>query len=111
MVNSYGENLRPSTTLYVTDSNDVIWALDRQNGQVKWKQMALKARGLTEPTLMGNRLIVGDRTGYLHVIATRNGTLIARKQLSGAIDIAPAVVGNNIYVMTANGKLNRLSVS
>lgn len=98
-------------TLYVTDSNDVIWALDRQNGQVKWKQLALKARGLTEPTLMGNRLIVGDRTGYLHVIATQNGTLITRKQLSGAIDIAPAVVGNNIYVMTANGKLNRLSVS
>ena len=60
---------------------------------------------------MANRLIVGDRTGYLHVIATQNGALIARKQLSGAIDIAPAVTGNSIYVMTANGKLNRLSVS
>ena len=100
-----------ANNLYVTDSNDVIWAFDKQNGTVKWKQIALKARGLTEPTLMGNRLIVGDRTGYLHVIATQNGALLSRKQLSGAIDIAPAVVGNNIYVMTANGKLNRLSVS
>ncbi len=106
------KNLKLDThTLYVTDSNDVIWAIDRQNGHVKWKQLALKARGLTEPTLMGNRLIVGDKTGYLHVIATQNGALISRKQLSAAIDIAPAVAGNSIYVMTANGKLNRFSVS
>lgn len=98
-------------TLYLTDSDDVIWAIDKQNGLVKWKQLALKARGLTEPVLMKNRLIVGDRTGYLHIIAIQNGALIARKQLSGPIDIAPAVTGNSIYVMTANGKLNRLSVS
>lgn len=97
--------------IYITDSDDVLWAFDRQNGNVKWKQLALKARGLTEPVLVGNRLIVGDRTGFMHVIATQNGELIARQQLSGPIDIAPAVAGNNIYVMTANGKLSRLSVS
>ena len=100
-----------ATTLYVTDSDDVLWAFDRQNGQVKWKQLALKARGLTEPTLLGNRLIVGDSTGFVHVLATQNGELISRVQLSGPIDIAPAVAGNSIYVMTANGKLSRLSVS
>lgn len=100
-----------TTTLYVTDSDDVVWAIDKQNGQVKWKQLSLKARGLSEPILMGNRLIVGDRTGYLHVLATHNGELIARTKLSAPIDIAPAVAGNNIYVMTANGRLNRLSVS
>lgn len=99
------------TTLYVTDSDDILWAIDRQNGQVKWKQLSLKARGLSEPTLMGHRLIVGDRTGYLHVLATHNGELISRTRLSGPIDIAPAVAGNKIYVLTANGKLNRLSVS
>ena len=100
-----------ATTLYITDSDDVLWAFDRQNGQVKWKQLALKARGLTEPTLMGNRLIVGDRTGLLHVLATQNGELISRVQLSGPIDIAPAVSGHSVYVLTANGKLSRLSVS
>ena len=100
-----------ATTLYITDSDDVLWAFDKQNGQVKWKQLALKARGLTEPTLLGNRLIVGDRSGYMHVLATQNGELISRIQLSGPIDIAPAVAGNSVYVMTANGKLSSLSVS
>lgn len=100
-----------SQNLYLTDSEDVIWAIDRQNGHVKWKQLSLKARGLTEPTLMGNRLIVGDKTGLLHVLATQNGELISRTQLSGSIDIAPAVAGNSVYIVTANGKLNRFSVS
>lgn len=98
-----------STTLYITDSSDLVWALDRQSGRVKWKQLVLKSRGLTEPTLMGNRLIVGDKTGLLHVLDTQTGELISRAQLSGSIDISPAVAGNSVFVVTANGKLNRYS--
>jgi outer membrane protein assembly factor BamB len=98
-------------TLYLTDSDDVLWAYNNQNGQVKWKQTAFKARGLTEPLLVGQYLIVGDKTGYLHVLSTQNGELMSRLQLSGPIEISPAVSGKSIYVMTANGKLNRLTVS
>lgn len=100
-----------SSTLYVTDSDDIVWALDRRSGQVKWKQPALKARGLTEPVLMGSRLIVGDRTGLMHMLSLSNGELISRTQMSGPVDIAPAVAGNSVYVITANGKLSRYSVS
>jgi len=100
-----------ANTLYMTDSNDVLWAFDKQTGQVKWKQVSLKARGLSEPVLMGNRLVVGDRTGYLHLLSTQNGELLSRTQLSGAIDISPSVSGHRVYVMTANGKLNCISVS
>ena len=60
---------------------------------------------------MGNRLVVGDKTGYLHLLSTQSGEIVSRTQLSGAIDIAPTVSGNHVYVMTANGKLNCLSVS
>jgi outer membrane protein assembly factor BamB len=98
-------------TLYMTDSDDAIWAINKNNGQVNWKQAKLKARGLTEPALMGDRLIVGDKTGMLHVLSAQNGEFISRAQLGGAINIAPGVAGNNVYVMTANGKLSRFSVS
>ena len=98
-------------SLYMTDSNDVLWAFDRTTGNVKWKQDLLKARGLSQPVLMGNRLVVGDKTGYLHVLSTQNGEMISRLQLSAAVDIAPTVSGHHVYVMTANGKLNCISVS
>lgn len=98
-------------TLYMTDSDDVIWAYDNQNGHVKWKQNAFKARGLTEPVLVGQYLVVGDKTGYLHVLSTQTGDLMGRLRLSGPVDTSLTVSGKNIYVMTANGKLNRLTVS
>lgn len=100
-----------ANTLYMTGSDDILWAFDRRSGQVKWKQVSLKARGLSDPVLIGDRLVVGDKTGYLHLLSTQNGELLSRMQLSGAINGAPNVSGNVVYVMTSNGKLNCLSVS
>ena len=96
--------------IYYTDSHDVVWSIQRYTGQVNWKQIALKARGLTEPVLMGNQLIVGDNTGLLHVLATNDGALLSRVQMGSAINTAPVIAGNHVYVMAANGKLSRLSV-
>lgn len=97
-------------TLFFSDSNDVIWSINSQTGQVNWKQVALKARGLTEPVLIGNRLFVGDKTGMMHVLSTSNGEFLARLSTGGAVNVAPVVAGNNLYVMTANGKLNCYSI-
>ncbi|QDP72515.1 outer membrane protein assembly factor BamB [Legionella israelensis] len=98
-------------TLYLTDSDDVIWAINASNGLVKWKQTDLKARGLTEPAVMGHRLIVGDKTGLLHVLSTSTGEFLARTQLSGPITISPVIDDKKLYVQTANGLLNQLLVS
>lgn len=100
-----------ATTLYMTDSNDIVWAFDRESGLVKWKQVSLKARGLSEPVLMGNRLVVGDKLGFIHLLSAQNGELIARTQLSAPVAFAPSVSGSQVYVMTSDGKLNCLSVS
>lgn len=100
-----------SNTLYLTDSNDVVWSLDKQTGHVNWKQTALKARNLTEPVLVGEDIVVGDKTGYLHFIDSQTGELMARSQLSGGVSISPNVVGRTLYVLTDNGLLNQLSVS
>lgn len=98
------------TTLYATDSHDVLWAFNRQDGQVKWKQVSLKARGLTEPVFLGRYLLVGDKTGLLHVVSRHDGALIGRYTLNGGVDIAPAVAGEDVYVMTTNGQLHHLKV-
>ncbi len=99
-----------ASTLYMTDSDDVVWAYDKHNGQIKWKQPSFKARGLTDPVLMGDHLVLGDKMGFLHLISTQNGELLSRTQLSGAIYVSPSVSGHRVYVMTANGKLNCISV-
>lgn len=97
--------------LYVTDSHDLLWAFDRQKGQVKWKQMAFKARGLTEPVLMGNLLIVGDKGGYLHILSTQTGEILGRQLVGSSIDISPTVAGKTIFVMLADGQLKALKLA
>ncbi|TAL62579.1 MAG: outer membrane protein assembly factor BamB [Legionella sp.] len=106
----YKNMILNNNTLYLTDSNDVLWSLDSASGSVNWKQTALKARGLTDPSVVGNELVVGDKTGYLHFLSTQTGELLARSQLSGKISISPNVSGRDLYVLTDNGMLNRLSV-
>lgn len=107
----YKNMVLSGNNLYLTDSNDVVWSLDKLTGNVNWKQTALKARGLTEPVLIGNDLVVGDKTGYLHFIGAQTGELLARSQLPGGVTASPSVIGKKVYVLTDNGMLNQLSVS
>lgn len=107
----YKNMLLAANTLYITDTNDILWSIDSKTGHVNWKQNALKARGLTEPALVGNDLVLGDKTGYLHFISTQTGELLARHQLPASVISAPNVSGRNLFVLTDNGMLNQLSVS
>ena len=101
----YHNMLLKGNALYYTDSNDVLWAIDKRSGQVNWKQPALKARSLTEPVISGGRLIVGDKTGFIHVVDTATGELIARESVKGAVYVAPIVSGKRIYVLSATNEL------
>lgn len=107
----YKNMLLRGNDLYLTDSNDVLWSINSSTGQVNWKQTALKARGLTEPVLVKNYLVVGDKTGYLHYMAPQTGELLGRFQLSAGVSVSPSVHGSTLYVLTDNGMLNKLSVS
>lgn len=106
----YKNMTQGSHALYLTDSEDILWSIDKQTGQVNWKQATLKGRKLTEPVLMNNNLIVGDHDGILHVMALDTGEMLGRTQLSGAIDTAPIAKNGKLFVQTANGTLNQLSL-
>lgn len=92
--------------LYLTDNQDVLLAVGRSDGQVQWKQSALRARGVTTPVLIGDDLIVGDKQGVMHALDAAHGDFIARHTLSAPIIAAPVVDGQDVYVMTAAGRLH-----
>lgn len=96
--------------LYLTDSDDVIWSINKTTGRVNWKQDALKARGLTEPVIAGDRLLIGDKTGFLHVLSANTGEFLSRTNVGGTINVAPSVAAQDVYVVTTNGKLSRFSI-
>lgn len=107
----YKNILSHNQMLFFVDSEGVVWGLDNNTGQVRWKQPALKAHTLTQPVLMGNRLLVGDKNGFLHGLNIQNGELVSRTQVNGPVLAAPVVSGSNVYILTANGRLSLFSVS
>jgi len=94
----------------VTDSDGMIWALDRSSGDVVWRQNELKNHMLSAPVILGDLIIIADKVGKIYVIADTDGHFIARKSLnvSGIIS-APVVYDNKIYVVSIDGHVISLT--
>ncbi|MBI3561861.1 MAG: outer membrane protein assembly factor BamB [Gammaproteobacteria bacterium] len=75
--------------IYLTASDGVIWALDRNNGSTLWKQDGLLRRAVTRPQLQKQYLIVGDFNGYLHWLRRDTGKIVARKRLLETLEFEP----------------------
>ena len=95
--------------VYVTDSDDSVWALDKTSGATLWRQDKLLYRRLTAPKVMGNYIVVGDFKGYLHWLSKEDGKLVGRDSVAGdAIEVAPIIINDRAYVLANNGSLSVL---
>jgi len=96
--------------LYITDSDDLVWATTSAKGTDIWQQEALKYRRLTAPAVFGNLVVVGDMEGYVHWLDRRDGRLVAQiKVADGPITGRPQVAGSRLYVYGNDGTLTALS--
>lgn len=96
--------------LYVTDSDDVVWAATPVDGTGTWSQEALKYRRLTAPAALGNLIAVGDLEGYVHWLDRRDGRLLAQAEVAdGPITARPLVSGGRLYVYGDDGTIAALS--
>ena len=106
-LSSYAGLAATETDLFVTDSEDQLWASDPVSGAGRWKQERLRYRQLTAPALIGNLIAVGDLDGYVHLIAQKDGRLVGRTRIArkGAINTRPVVAGNRLVVYANDGTL------
>lgn len=102
-------------TLFVTDVNSNVYAIDRRNGVELWSQNGLKKRNLTAPEPSGNHIVVGDKFGYLHWLNKSDGAIVSRYNLGGddedeGIYASPLAIGTTLYTQTREGELVALEV-
>lgn len=100
-------------TVFSSDENGNVWALDRLNGATIWKQEKLAYRKLTRPTIIGDYLAVGDFEGYVHLLSRYDGHFVARFQLgqydnlgwdlATGIIVPPIVFGKDRLVVITRG--------
>jgi outer membrane protein assembly factor BamB len=88
--------------LYVADLSGVIHCLDAATGATVWKHDTLGAIW-GSLLLAGDRLYAGNEDGTMTVLRTgRRKELLAQIDMDAPIYSAPAVIGDALYLATAN---------
>ncbi len=91
-----------------SDGADRLSAWKAENGDLLWRVDRFTYRSLSAPAIWGNRVVVGDYDGYLHVLASDDGRTLARTELDSALVAAPVVVDQTLLVVTRKGTLYAL---
>lgn len=90
------------------DGADRLTAWNAANGELLWRVDRFTNRGLSTPAILGDRLAVADRDGYLHLLALNDGRTLARLELDSALVGAPVVTGDMLLVVTRKGTVYAL---
>ncbi|MBI5007171.1 MAG: outer membrane protein assembly factor BamB [Nitrosomonadales bacterium] len=97
--------------LYLTDTDSNVLALDKSSGASLWKNSQLSLRKATAAYLLDDYLLLGDYEGYLHVLKSEDGSLVARRKTDGsAINFAPMTLGDGALVQTSDGELYSIAI-
>ena len=89
----------------VSQTNGKITAYSLSNGQQVWELDSLLNRKLSNPVLLGQRIVVGDLDGVLHIVDPATGQLIGRSKTRGEVSHL-RVIGDQLYVSTSKGALS-----
>ena len=54
--------------------------------------------------MVDNRVVFGDKSGYVYILSTDKGDLISELKIGDNVDATPAVLDGKIYVGAFNGK-------
>ncbi len=98
--------------LYVSDAEDMVWAIDPKNSSSMWKQSKLRGRKLSAPAVLGEYVVVGDFEGYLHWMSPEDGRMVARIRVGDEpITTPPVIDGKVAYVLGDGGELAAIAIS
>lgn len=107
---SYREMALVGQTIYVVDSDGVVYALDKDSGIERWSQAALRGWYVTGPGVLGDYVAVGDQEGNLHWLNKETGALVARAEFdSSGFFVEPINADDKLLVITRDGELSAIA--
>ncbi len=93
------------STLFVTDVDDRVYAINADGGIEKWVNDDLEGREVTAPVYYQGHIVVGDEFGYLHFMDAKTGVMSGRLDLGDTAYVAPVVADDQLYIQTRDGTL------
>lgn len=95
-----------AANVFGTESDGKVLSWRRADGQRAWVNDKLLHRGVGAPLALGRSVVVGDASGFVHMLSREDGTLLNRLATDGsAIAAAPVAAGNTLVVVTRGGSV------
>ena len=92
--------------IYGTQSNGTLQAWSRVDGARLWSSERLQFRKLTAPLVLGRSVVVGDDSGWVHLLSREDATPLNRLPTDGsAIAAAPVAAADTLVVVTRKGRV------
>jgi outer membrane protein assembly factor BamB len=111
-ISSYNGMSADGSTLYVTQSNGAIYAIDYSSGKSFWRQGGLQWRQTSAPIPVGRYALLGDFEGYVHLLSRDDGDFAARIRTdNSSIMRQPVLLNPNAALFqTRSGGLFAISI-
>lgn len=93
------------------ERDSTVQALNAKDGTPLWSNTDLVGRELTEPVIVGNRIVVGDFEGYVHVIDAQSGMLQGSTKVGSTgflLDIKE--INGSVYLLDYSGTLYKVTI-
>ncbi len=93
---------------YILSSNNVIWALNNENGKIIWHTNLDVRNGdmLYAPMIINSKLMIFSKMGLVYIYNLTNGEQIDILSLGNTVLSAPIISSDKIVTITGGGKLS-----
>jgi len=89
--------------LYMTDTDGGIFALRSDSGEKLWHQSGLQGRGISNPVALGNRIVIGDADGNLHLLDSGDGALLQTIEVAKGAIVSLVASSNGLIALSSKG--------
>ena len=95
------------SSLFISHDSGSIYSLNKNDGEVEWRQGALQFRRIRTGTLIQDYIVFGDYDGYIHLLSSANGSVLARIKLddSQILNNIMQIDDSLVILMTAAGEI------
>tara|TARA_B100001123_G_scaffold260330_1_gene290105 strand:- start:21082 stop:22488 length:1407 start_codon:yes stop_codon:yes gene_type:complete len=90
--------------VYGSTSSGKLIALNKHTGQISWT-FEPKIPISSSPSIAGNKILVGDTSGYLHLIDSMSGNLVRSFLVNEGVTSTPILVEKTLFVTSNKGTL------
>ncbi|WP_170984643.1 PQQ-binding-like beta-propeller repeat protein [Rhodoligotrophos defluvii] len=92
-------------TVFVISNRNILVALSRKNGAVRWSSVLPSGQRWAGPVMGGGRLIAVSSTGTVATINPQDGQIINQMNLERPFFIPPIIANNTLYLLANDGTL------